>query len=155
MTYSVDGEQYIAVNVGWGGAPVYGLTVAQPRFGPARLMVFKLGAKGIVLPPMPPPTTVPAPPPLRATEDQVRKGQTVFAETCARCHGENARGGLKDLRFMTAETRAQFTAIVLEGALKEKGMIGFKDILNQDDVNAVNAYLVARANEDWADHIAQ
>ena len=46
-------------------------------------------------------------------------------------------------------------AIVLEGTLKEKGMIAFKDILTQDDVNAVNAYLVARANEDFQDHIAQ
>ena len=36
MTYEVDGEQYLAVNAGWGGAPVYGLTVSpEPvRFGP-------------------------------------------------------------------------------------------------------------------------
>jgi quinohemoprotein ethanol dehydrogenase len=157
MTYSVDGEQYIAVNVGWGGAPVYGLTSAREpvRFGPARLMVFKVGATGVTLPPMPPPTAVPAPPPLRASEDVVRKGQRLYAETCARCHGENARGGLKDLRFMTPESRAQFNAIVLEGTLKEKGMIAFKDILTQEDVNAVNAYLIARANEDFQDHIAQ
>jgi quinohemoprotein ethanol dehydrogenase len=85
----------------------------------------------------------------------VRKGQRLYAETCARCHGENARGGLKDLRFMTPEVRAQFNAIVLEGTLKDKGMAGLQDLLTQDDVNAVNAYLVARANEDFADHIAQ
>ena len=157
MTYSLDGEQYIAVNVGWGGSPVHGLTVAaQPvRFGPARLMVFKLGAKGMALPPMPPPTTVPAPPYLRASEDQVRAGQKLFAETCSRCHGENARGGLKDLRFMTPETRAEFNSIVLQGTRKDKGMAGFADLLSADDVAAINAYLVARANEDWADHIAQ
>jgi quinohemoprotein ethanol dehydrogenase len=157
MTYSVDGEQYLAVNVGWGGSPVHGLAVApQPvRFGPARLMVFKLGARGVVLPPMPPPTTVPPPPPLRASEEQVRRGQTLFAETCAKCHGENARGGLKDLRFMAPETRKEFSTIVLEGIRKDKGMVGFKDLLTQADVDAVNAYLVARANEDWQDHIAQ
>ncbi len=33
-------------------------------------------------------------------------------------------------------------------------MVGFKDLLTQADVDAVNAYLVARANEDYADYIA-
>ena len=110
MTYELDGEQYIAVNFGWGGSPVHGIDAARPpvRFGPGRLMVFKLGATGVALPPMPPPSPIPPPPPLRATEDMVRKGQKLFGETCSRCHGENARGGLKDLRFMTPETRAQF-----------------------------------------------
>lgn len=156
MTYSVDGVQYIAVNVGWGGAPVAGLAAQNPpvRFGPARLMVFRLDAKGVELPAMPPPTAVPQPPPLRASEDVVRRGQKVFGETCSRCHGENAVGGLKDLRFMTPETRREFNAIVLDGARKDKGMAGFRDILDQADVDAVNAYLVARANEDYADHIA-
>ena len=156
MTYEVDGVQYIAVNVGWGGAPVAGLAAQNPpvRFGPARLMVFRLDAKGVELPEMPPPSAVPPPPPLRAGEDVVRRGQKVFGETCSRCHGENAVGGLKDLRFMAPETRREFNAIVLEGTRKDKGMAGFKDLLTQADVDAVNAYLVARANEDYADHIA-
>jgi len=63
-------------------------------------------------------------------------------------------GGLKDLRFMAPETRREFNAIVLDGTRKDKGMAGFRDILSTADVDAVNAYLVARANEDYADHIA-
>jgi mono/diheme cytochrome c family protein len=43
---------------------------------------------------------------------------------------------------------------VLDGIRKDKGMAGFKDILGTDDVAAINAYLVARANEDYQDHIA-
>jgi quinohemoprotein ethanol dehydrogenase len=156
MTYAIDGEQYIAVNVGWGGSPVAGLSAEKPpvRFGPARLLVFKLGAKGVALPPMAPPSVVPAPPPLRASEEVIRLGRKIYGETCSRCHGENAVGGLKDLRFMTPETRREFNAIVLEGTRKDKGMVPFKDILTQVDVDAVNAYLVARANEDYQDHIA-
>jgi quinohemoprotein ethanol dehydrogenase len=153
MTYELDGEQYIAVNFGWGGSPVHGL-VAGPspvQFGPGRLMVFKLGAKGVTLPPMPPPSAIPPPPPLRASEEAVRKGAKLFGETCSRCHGENARGGLKDLRFMSAETRAQFKDIVIGGIRKDKGMVGFADILTNEDADAINAYLVARANEDWKD----
>jgi quinohemoprotein ethanol dehydrogenase len=81
----------------------------------------------------------------------VRAGQKIFGETCSRCHGENARGGLKDLRFMSPEVRAQFKEIVLGGILKDKGMMGFSDLLTAADADAVNAYLVARANEDWLD----
>jgi quinohemoprotein ethanol dehydrogenase len=156
MTYEVNGEQYIAINVGWGGSPVHGLSVEKTpvRFGPARLLVYKLDAQGKSLPPLPPPTEVPAPPPLRASEDVVRRGRDLFAQTCSRCHGENAIGGLKDLRFMTRETRAQFNAIVLDGIRKEKGMAGFRDLLSQAEVDALNAYLVARANEDYQDYIA-
>ncbi len=158
MTYMVDGEQYIAVNVGWGGSPVAGLAAENPpvRFGPARLLVLKLDAKGVALPPMPPPSQIPAPPPLRASEAQVREGRRIFGETCSRCHGENAVGGLKDLRWMTPETRRAFATIVLDSTpeLREKGMQPFRDLLGQDDVEALAAYLVARANEDYQDHIA-
>jgi quinohemoprotein ethanol dehydrogenase len=158
MTYMVDGEQYIALNVGWGGSPVAGLSAENPpvRFGPARLLVFKLDAKGVTLPPMPPPSEIPAPPPLRASEAQIRDGRRIFGETCSRCHGENAVGGLKDLRWMTAETRQRFASIVLDSTpeLREKGMQPFRDLLSDDDVAALNAYLVARANEDYQDHIA-
>ncbi|MET0282314.1 MAG: PQQ-dependent dehydrogenase, methanol/ethanol family [Steroidobacteraceae bacterium] len=156
MTYEVDGEQYIAINAGWGGSPVAGLAAENPpvRFGTARLLVYKLDAKGVELPPLPPPVDVPAPPPLRASEEQINRGRKIFGETCSRCHGDNAVGGLKDLRFMTPETRRDFNAIVLDGIRKEKGMLGFKDLLSQADVDAVNGYLVARANEDYQDHVA-
>ena len=156
MTYLVDGVQYIAINAGWGGSPVAGLSAENPpvRMGPARLLVFRLDAAGVTLPPMPPPSAVPAPPQLRASEEQIREGRRIFGETCSRCHGENAVGGLKDLRFMTPETRREFSTIVLEGTRKDKGMAPFKDLLSQADVDAVNAYLVARANEDYQDYIA-
>ncbi|MEH3105776.1 MAG: PQQ-dependent dehydrogenase, methanol/ethanol family [Sphingomonas fennica] len=153
ITYSVDGEQYIAINASWGGQPVHGLEdKSQPfRFAPARLLVFKLDAKGVALPPMPPPPKVARPPYLTADEATVRRGATLYADTCSRCHGEGARGGVKDLRFMTAETRAQFKAIVLGGIRADQGMASFRDILNEKDVEAINAYLIARANEDWQD----
>jgi quinohemoprotein ethanol dehydrogenase len=155
ITYEIDGEQYIAANFGWGNQIVYGLSAGpEPvRFGPARLMAFKLGATGVTLPPMPPPSPIPPPPRLTADEATIRKGQQLYGETCSRCHGENARGGLKDLRFMSSETRAQFRDIVIGGALKDKGMVGFADILTNEDADAVHAYLIARANEDWKDEV--
>ena len=52
---------------------------------------------------------------------------------------------------MTAQTRAQFKDIVLGGIRKEKGMASFSDLLKADDADAIHAYLIARANEDWKD----
>ena len=50
---------------------------------------------------------------------------------------------------MTADTHAKFNDIVLRGLYLEKGMANFSDLLSQDQANAIHAYLIARANEDW------
>ncbi len=55
---------------------------------------------------------------------------------------------------MAAETHAQFNDIVLVGARLDKGMASFRDILTPQQVEAVHAYLIARAKEDWADQVA-
>jgi quinohemoprotein ethanol dehydrogenase len=79
----------------------------------------------------------------------VQRGAKVFATTCAQCHGQLAVGGVKDLRQMTRETHAQFNDIVLKGIRKEKGMASFESLLSADEVEAVHAYVIARAQEDW------
>jgi quinohemoprotein ethanol dehydrogenase len=152
ITYMIDGEQYIAVNAGWHGAPSLGASRVPGGIQTAqsRLLVFKLGGTA-KLPPMPPPSALPRPPFLRASEAQVIEGRAVFAETCRSCHGDEARGGLKDLRYMSSETHAEFRDIVLGGIRSDKGMASFKDILTENQVDAIHAYLIARANEDWAD----
>ncbi|OYW43992.1 MAG: quinohemoprotein alcohol dehydrogenase [Sphingomonadales bacterium 32-68-7] len=155
ITYLVDGEQYIAINAGWGGSPVMNLNRNGPfRTATAKLLVFKLGATGVTLPPMPPPSSLPPPPPLRATESQVITGRALYAETCQRCHGENAIGGVKDLRFMTPQGHARFEDVVLKGILQERGMASFADVLTPDDAAAIHAYLISRGNEDYQDAAA-
>ncbi len=69
------GEQYIAVNAGWGGgaAQVERGAGTQQNRASARLLVFKLGGK-LQLPALPPAPPIPDPPPLRATEEVVRRG---------------------------------------------------------------------------------
>ena len=154
ITYMIDGEQYIAINAGWGGSPVYNLGPFQTST--AKLLVFKLGATGVTLPPPPPPSTLPRPPALRASEAQVSEGRALYAQTgCNRCHGDNTTGGVKDLRFMTAETHAQFNDIVLKGARADKGMPSFADVLTPSQAEAIHQYLIARGNEDYADAAAR
>src|SRR5690606_25381770 len=115
----------------------------------ARVLVFKLGGDE-TLPPFEAVTQMPPePPPLRASEDQIERGAALFAETCALCHGQNAVGGQKDLRFMEQETHDNFLSIVLEGVLEENGMASFADVLNEEQARDIHGYLISRAHEAW------
>ncbi len=152
ITYSVDGEQYVAINAGWGGGAAQierGAGIELPR-APARLLVFKLGGDK-QLPPLAKADPIPNPPPLRATEAEVQKGAKLYADTCAQCHGDNAVGGVKDLRHMTMDTHGKFEDIVLGGLFTDKGMASFADLLDKEEVAAIHSYLIARANEDWGE----
>ncbi len=151
ITYLLDGEQYIAVNAGWGGGmALVEMAANKPplHVSTARLLVFKLDGTA-KLPDLPPPSKIPAPPLARAPEELVKQGQVVYDRVCVTCHGRNVRGGLKDLRYMTRETYAQFNDIVLKGIRREKGMASFADIVTPQEVAAVRAYITARANEDY------
>jgi quinohemoprotein ethanol dehydrogenase len=151
ITYLLDGEQYIAVNAGWGGGmALVEMAVNKPplHISKARLLVFKLDGKA-QLPELPPPSKIPAPPLSRAPEDLVKQGQAVYERVCVTCHGREVRGGLKDLRYMQRETYAKFNDIVLKGLYAEKGMASFADVVTPQEVAAVRAYITARANEDY------
>ena len=150
ITYMLDGEQYVAINAGWGGGAAQqeqAAGIELPRAS-ARLLVFKLDGD-VQLPALAAREPITPPPALRASEEQIAQGARLYAETCAVCHGQNAVGGVADLRHMTPETRAQFNDIVLRGTLVDRGMASFADLLDQPKVDAIYGYLVARANEDW------
>ena len=63
ITYTVDGEQYIAVNAG-GAATLPAVRNVPTGRAAARVLAFKLGGTA-VLPPIPPPPAITAPPPSR------------------------------------------------------------------------------------------
>ena len=153
ITYRVDGVQYLAVNAGWGGglAHVQANSFRDLHVSPARLLVYRLGGT-VQLPPLPPAQAAPPPPPYsRAPEAVIDKGAALFARNCSLCHGQLARGGIKDLRRMSPDTHAHFDDIVLGGARQKQGMASFADVLSKDDAEAIHDYLIARANEDWGE----
>jgi len=154
ITYEVDGVQYIAVNAGWGGGLAH---VERGAFtalflGRPRLLVFRLGGTA-ELPPMPAESfAVPelaAPPPLAGTPAQVALGEQLYGANCSLCHGNAARGGVKDLRHMSPATHAAFADIVLNGSRAANGMASFSDRLTGEQAEAIHHYLIARANDDW------
>ena len=152
ITYMLDGEQYIAVNAGWGGGmALVEMAQGKPPLqnGPARLLVFRIGGT-TRLPAFTPSATRRVEPPLsRAPEAIVQRGRQIYETTCRTCHGANVRGGIRDLRWMTRETHAGFNDIVLHGARAAQGMPNFGSELSEADVEAVHAYVTARANEDY------
>jgi quinohemoprotein ethanol dehydrogenase len=157
MSYSVDGEQYVAILVGWGGLwDLFG-SVAADKSGPtrniSRLLVFKLGAKGKLPEPPPMADRVLDPPPLTGSAAQLTRGETVYARYCTYCHGGEAISGalVPDLRHSpTLGSSDAIKAIVVDGALKHNGMVSFKEVVTAADAEAIRQYVIKRANEDKA-----
>jgi len=156
IAYEVDGEQYIAVNAGWGGglAHVERSAYTQLFLSKPRLLVFKLGGTAM-LPPLPASSMVVpelSPPPAAiGSPAQVALGERLYGENCGLCHGTAARGGVKDLRHMMPATHAAFLDIVLGGTRAASGMASFADVLSREQAEAIHHYLIARANDDWED----
>jgi quinohemoprotein ethanol dehydrogenase len=152
ISYMLDGVQYIAINAGWGGGmALVEMSQGKPPLqnGPARLLVFKLDGQAKLPPFTPNPVARVEPPLARAPEAQVRAGADLYNTKCAVCHGKNVRGGIKDLRWISRDTHAHFSDIVLGGQRADKGMPNFKGELDSTQVAAIHAYVVARSNEDF------
>ena len=153
IAYRIDGEQYIAVNAGYAGSAHQAATndslLQISDYG--RLLVFKLGGDAKLPKVVASKVVLEEPPPLNGSRDEVRLGGEIYGAHCSSCHGEEARGGVKDLRRMSSQTHASFNDIVLGGARKDRGMASFGDILSKTDADNLHKYIVARINEDWAD----
>ena len=150
IAFELGGAQYIAVAGGYGGA--YALTSAfndNPIPRPnGRIYVFKLGAKA-ALPKIDHIPWAPANPPAESfTDAQVTHGRHLFERDCWVCHGPGAisSGVVPDLRRSGALTdAATWKMVVIDGALKERGMIGFGKYLTPTDAEDLRAYVGDRA----------
>src|SRR6266566_4356362 len=96
ITYEIDGEQYIAVLAGWGGA--YPLLQGRDsgksgnERNVSRMLVFKLGATASLPPLLPEAKLVLDPPSARADAATVASGGALYGQFCTVCHGEAAVG---------------------------------------------------------------
>ena len=156
ITYSLDGKQYVAQLVGWGGSftATGGSMAAQHgwayRAQPRRLVVFALDGKQ-QLAAMPPPTFAK---PLKAPEFTVyeelaERGSHVWSQSCGMCHGPagTAGGYAPDLRASAVMLDEKaLHSVVFDGALKARGMPQFKNI-NKDDLEAVRHYIRREARK--------
>jgi quinohemoprotein ethanol dehydrogenase len=152
-TFRVGGVQYVAFMTSKGGAfPLVagvagGVTRKVPNI--PRLVVLKIG--GAVELPAPPATTTLAwaPPPMTASPTQVAAGKAHFGRYCMVCHGDSAIGNgfTPDLRVSGALGNADaWKAVILDGALKDRGMVSFARVLTPADAEAIRAYVIERSN---------
>ncbi|MGQ0501873.1 MAG: PQQ-dependent dehydrogenase, methanol/ethanol family [Panacagrimonas sp.] len=151
MTYEIDGEQYLTVAAGWGGAlplAVAGLSTMTKVQPESRVLTFKLGGTAKLPAPKNAPAPLPEPPAVTANAATIDKGRYLYNDNCGVCHGPSAIGGtvLPDLRYMTAEKHTIFAGIVA-GAYRERGMPNFMNVLKAEDVDAIHQYLIKRAND--------
>ncbi len=152
MSYEIDGQQYVAVLAGWGGAyPLaYGAFVQKAKIKPeSRVLVYKLGGTAKLPSPKNAPAVQPEPPPMPQVDDKtLAAGRDVFNGYCGICHGFNAvsSGVIPDLRYLTPEKHRDFPAIVF-GARAKKGMPSFAGRLPPPYIDAIHAYLIKRAHD--------
>jgi quinohemoprotein ethanol dehydrogenase len=150
IMYEVNGVQMLAVVAGAGGGALLagGRTAAQhvPRSNTPRLLAFSLAGSAKL--PAPPNETA-ALPAARARSEaaQSERGKLLYAQYCARCHGEDTldAGPLKDLKRSDHLAHAsQWQRVVYAGLLTQTGMPAFMAELKPDDIEAVRAYVVAQ-----------
>jgi quinohemoprotein ethanol dehydrogenase len=155
-TYAVNGEQYVAVQVGYGGT-----AIAEGPFPPSsaalkyentnRIIAFKLGGGSVPTPTARVAAAFEKPPEQSASREAVHAGEVKFVEECSRCHVLGL-STTPDLRRLNAGLHAAFKDIVLHGALAPAGMERFDDILSETDVDNIHAYLIDQA---WVAYRAQ
>jgi quinohemoprotein ethanol dehydrogenase len=160
VSYTVRGEQYVAVLAGWGG--VFPMVTGEVAFKSgrvrniSRMLAFKLDAKA-GLPPLPPiEQPVLKPPPSNANAAQIHRGEAIYQRFCAGCHGDVAVSGglLPDLRYSNTLASDEWFKIVRDGAYQSLGMISFGKEVSQQDAADIREYVILRANQSVGDEKA-
>jgi len=151
MSYVVNGQQYVAVMAGYGGAYPLSTAFDDPRSASnGRVLVFKLGGTR-KLPAATQPVFAPANPPADMfTTAQLQEGAAIYEGNCGLCHGAGARssGILPDLRRSgVLADKDAWKAVVHDGALKANGMVAFSRWFNADQLEAVRGYVGEQAKK--------
>ncbi len=148
MAYEANGVQYIAVLVGWGGAYPLMQGVQSAASGNlrniSRLMVFKIGGKETLPPVVAEPKFVLNPPADTASSETVARGEGLFNQFCAVCHGGGVVSGRvnPDLRASRFLNEDGWFDILLEGGLQNAGMASFAPVLDHEKAAAIRAYVI-------------
>lgn len=169
VTFKSRGEQYVIVPVGWGGAfrlwsPSTMMVTPTSKYGPSRLIAFKLGGQQ----PFPLPKiqipAVPQPPSQTFSAEQIKRGEALAdSHSCTDCHSPKfdgagrwaINGGVPDLRYMPPEAHRDWYGIVLGGSHRQQGMMPFGvptkvpaiPALSTAEADDIHAYVIDRA---WA-----
>lgn len=148
ISYEIDGEQYVAVLAGFGGALFVlmeqGMAAKKYRNN-GRLLVFKLGGGEVPLAadlenPLPPP----AGDQIAMLSADATRGRMTYVTRCGACHGWFGQTGLMaDLRRLSPSTIENLEAMIFDGPFQHKGMPSFTGQFSDEEVADLKAYLSA------------
>lgn len=151
ISYAVDGQQYVASLASYGTLyflPV-GFGVTNPPTEPqrGRVNVFRIGgdaqlpARELVRLPMERPPTI------RANAAALQRGAAQYSQFCMVCHGLGAVSGgvLPDLRRAPSLQDSGVWAQTVHGARAANGMPDFSAWVNDNDAEAIRAYVAHEA----------
>lgn len=150
VSFAIQGQQFIALLTGWGGASGLRSGSANPAVNnreSGRLLVFALDRNEAL-----PESFVfdhePVPlPALTASPATIAEGEALFRDYCMRCHSFAGGGAISDLINMSESSHLGFEQIVHDGAFESAGMIGFADMLSREQVRAIHQYIISSALE--------
>jgi len=152
-TFEIDGEQYVTITTGWGSAYLLATgALAAPETIPptvGKVVTFKLGGDGEIADldiAMVDPTPKAEP---FGTDAQLAEGLVHYARNCTVCHGPFAAssGVLPDLRWSAYTSNADaWKGVLVDGNLQSIGMVSFADVLSEEEVEAIRAYVVQQAH---------
>ncbi len=159
-TYTVDGQQQVAILVGARGLPPKVERTSAVSANNSRILVFKPGGTATLPNSMPATVKVAAsakinPPLLTANNEAVAGGEQSYNQSCAICHGRNAvpsaGATAPDVRYSEMlRDPAHFKKIVLDGERGAQGMPAFKASLKDGEADNILAYIIKRANDEKA-----
>jgi quinohemoprotein ethanol dehydrogenase len=157
ITYKLNGRQYVALLVGYGGGYTMGFTPGLPDEGWAygvhtrRLVAFALDGD-VSLPPQPPPHRAEplVYPDFPLEESKATQGAALYGTYCGICHGGGAVANAMapDLRAYAVPLDATaFAQVVREGARVSRAMPPFAG-LSDEELDAIRHYIRAVAHRD-------
>ncbi len=141
-TYSIDGDQFVTVMAGFGGATLPFLpehAAAYEYENNGAILTYRLGGVETPLPPAVAAIPVPRPPDGKLSNAQIKAGESFYHSVCVFCHGgfgPKHISSYPDLAKMSENTHQQFNSIVLKGALSTYGMASFADIMDDKKADA-------------------
>ncbi len=148
ISYDMDGIQYISVLAGWGGAlfsHAESGVAARRHSNSGRVISLKLGGGKVPLPVAQPAISSRLPgPALRELNVHAQRGRDVYEAHCGSCHGWFGHNGLlPDLRRSPPELIDELEPIVIDGALKERGMPSFDGQISEQELDDLKVFLRA------------
>jgi len=155
VSYEVEGEQYVAVSVGWGsGIHIMAGYLIGPKAGPqeGRVVAFKVGGKAELGINQPPPRTLNKPPVQTASDETVHRGGDLYYSHCWMCHGDAviSSGVTPDLRYSGTLGNETFYSFLFED-ISQRGMPNFSDRISREEAEAIHSYVLDKAWAAWND----